>query len=386
MRAIYTDADIIVAGDRLRSERPGGLVSAWDILKALGGRGKLDRVERIWSARLAEAVEVAAAPAVVETPLPPRLAEARDADLVQVATSLEAVKSVVANLYAGTWTIADEIAQGRVAAERKTFSDQRDEYERREALAREIQEAAELREEALELRADGLDADLAKSKTSETRLTERLAAAEADALKAAERSGTEIARLNADLAAASAAAAKAREDAVAAAATATAVQADAERARADLIAVRNSSKSEIDEIRRDRDIAQASVTQLTERLAAAEAAAVKAGERSVAEIARLKADLTIAEAATAKAREEAVVASATATAVQVEAERSRSDLSKQLTSMSEAYERERKALKVADGRLAEMSAAVARAEERVRSLEVLGQAAAEQGITQKHSP
>ena len=40
MRAIHQDSDILAAGERLRVERPGGAVSAWDILKELGGRGE----------------------------------------------------------------------------------------------------------------------------------------------------------------------------------------------------------------------------------------------------------------------------------------------------------------------------------------------------------
>jgi hypothetical protein len=260
MKAIFQDSDIIAAGERLRAERPGGLVSAWDILKALGGRGKLERVERIWAARVAEVAEVAEAPAVVETPLPPRLAEARDSDLDRVASSLDLVRGVVSSLYASTWVIADEIAQGRVAAERKTYADQRDEYERREALAREIQEAAELREEALEVRADGLDADLAKIKTTATQLTERLAAAEAEAVRSAERSGAEIARLADSLSVAEAGAALARQEAAAASATAAAEHADAERTRSDLIAVRH-----------DLDTARTHGADVASKLAAADA-------------------------------------------------------------------------------------------------------------------
>ena len=71
MRVIHQDSDILAAGERLRAERPGGAVSAWDILKELGGRGKLERVQRLCAAHLAEAKDEAVVPPVVDTPLAP---------------------------------------------------------------------------------------------------------------------------------------------------------------------------------------------------------------------------------------------------------------------------------------------------------------------------
>ncbi len=310
MRAIYRDVDIIAAGERLRAERPGGVVSPWDIIKALGGRGKLERIERIWLAHLDETEETAVAPAIVETPLPPRLAETRDADLARVASSLAAVSGVVSSLYASTWAVADEVAQGRVAAERQLFADQRVEFERQETLARELQAASELREEALEARVEDLDQGLALARTDATRLTERLGAAEAEAARAAERAASEIGRLSASLSVAEAAVAEARREAASASATAAAAQADAERSRSEIAAVRldlDGAAAALAEVRQDAAAAAATAAaaQGDAERARAETAAVRL---SLEEVRAHQADLSIrlatADAKAAAAAEE----------------------------------------------------------------------------------
>lgn len=371
MKAIYTDADIITAGERLRSERPGGLVSPWDILKALGSRGKFERVERIWSTHIAEAAEVAEAPAVVEMPLPPRLAEARDADLDRVASSLEAVRGIVFSLYSSTWTIADEVAQSRVASERKTFADQRDEYERREALAREVQEAAELREEALEVRADGLDADLAKAVTTATQLTERLAAADAETARSTERSRAEIARLTDFLASAEAAAALARQEAAAAAATAAAAHADADRTWGDLTAVRN----EMEALRRDLDAARSHGADLGSKLAAADARATGMAEaldleRTAKALIEARATETAGQLTATTDRAARAEEQARGLEIKIgELRQLAAAAEVKLVAATDGLDRERDARILAEGRAAEMSERLSAAEERAAALQ-----------------
>ncbi len=366
MKALFQDQDIVAAGERLRAERPGGLVSAWDVLKALGGRGKLERVERIWTARLAEAAEVAEVPAVVETPLPPRLAEARDADLDRVASSLEAVRVVASSLYATTWTIADEIAQGRVAAERKTFSDQRDEYERQEALARELQTDAEGREEALEIRVDSLDGELARTRTVTTQLTERLAAAEAEAARSVERSGIEIARLTGALYAAEAATAVARQEAAGAAATAAAAQAEAERDR-----------TEIDTLRRSLDVARAEKAELSTRLATAEARTAAATDDLERERQTAIAVASAARAEADRAREEMAVLrhdldAARAAKAGVDASLAAAEARAEVVADELGREREARAAAVADA--SDTAVRLARSEELTGSLKAANEA------------
>ena len=371
MKAIYTDADIITAGERLRSERPGGLVSPWDILKALGSRGKFERVERIWSTHIAEAAEVAEAPAVVEMPLPPRLAEARDADLDRVASSLEAVRGIVFSLYSSTWTVADEVAQSRVASERKTFADQRDEYERREALAREVQEAAELREEALKVRADGLDADLAKAVTTATQLTERLAAADTEAARSTERSRAEIARLTASLASAEAAAALARQEAAAAVATAAAAHADADRTRGDLTAVRN----EMEALRRDLDAARSHGADLGSKLAAADARATGMAEaldleRTAKTLIEARATETAGQLTATTDRAARAEEQARGLEIKIgELRQLAAAAEVKLVAATDGLDRERDTRILAEGRAAEMSERLSAAEERAAALQ-----------------
>ena len=315
MRVIHQDSDILAAGERLRAERPGGAVSAWDILKELGGRGKLERVQRLWAARLAEAEDEVVVHPVVGTPLPPRLAEARDADLARVTSSLDAVRGVVSSLYASTWTVADEVAQGRGAAERRTYSDQRDEYERQEALARELQSASEIREEALEVRVDGLNGELAQARTDATRLTERVAAAEAEAARAAERATAEAGRLSSSLSSMEATLAEARREVATASATATAAQAEAERTR-----------SETAIVRRDLEVAATSLSEARQGAASASAsAAAMKGEadRARTDTAAVRLDLEGARAEKSDLSTRLATAEAKAAAVSGELDRER---------------------------------------------------------------
>lgn len=315
MRVIHQDSDILAAGERLRAERPGGAVSAWDILKELGGRGKLERVQRLWAARLAEAENEVVVHLVVGTPLPPRLAEARDADLARVTSSLDAVRGVVSSLYASTWTVADEVAQGRGAVERRTYSDQRDEYERQEALARELQSASEIREEALEARVDGLNGELAQARTDATRLTERVAAAEAEAARAAERATAEAGRLSSSLSSMEATLAEARREVATASATATAAQAEAERTR-----------SETAIVRRDLEVAATSLSEARQGAASASAsAAAMKGEadRARADTAAVRLDLEGARAEKSDLSTRLATAEAKAAAVSGELDRER---------------------------------------------------------------
>ena len=380
MRAIHQDSDILAAGERLRAERPGGAVSAWDILKELGGRGKLERVQRLWAARLAAAENEVVVPPVVGTPLPPRLAEARDADLARVTSSLDAVQGVVSSLYATTWTVADEVAQGRVAAERKTYSDQRDEYERQEALARELQSASEIREEALEVRVDGLNGELAQARTDATRLTERVAAAEAEAARAAERATAEAGRLSASLSSMEAALAEARREVATASATATAAQAEAERARSETAVVRldleravtslsearreaasastsaaaaqteaERTRAETAAVRLDLEAARGQKTDLSTRLATAEAKAsalsgelererqiaAAAAEAARGDLGRLRQDLDVAKEAKAAIEASLAASEARAEVVARELERERQEKASRVPAVTE---------------------------------------------------
>lgn len=68
---IHTDEDIIATGERMEAEQ-GSPVSPWEVLKALGGRGKYERVRVVWEEHLARRSDAAGSTgggeAVVLTP------------------------------------------------------------------------------------------------------------------------------------------------------------------------------------------------------------------------------------------------------------------------------------------------------------------------------
>ena len=51
-KAIYSNGDIITAGEQLKAASAGIPVLAWEVFQALGGKGKYDRVREIWEGHL----------------------------------------------------------------------------------------------------------------------------------------------------------------------------------------------------------------------------------------------------------------------------------------------------------------------------------------------
>lgn len=51
-KAIYSNEDIITAGEQLKAASAGIPVLAWEVFQALGGKGKYDRVREIWEGHL----------------------------------------------------------------------------------------------------------------------------------------------------------------------------------------------------------------------------------------------------------------------------------------------------------------------------------------------
>jgi|GEM_PF-2997712 len=52
-KALYSNEDIITAGEQLKAAAAGAPVLPWEVFQALGGRGKYDRVRDIWEGHVA---------------------------------------------------------------------------------------------------------------------------------------------------------------------------------------------------------------------------------------------------------------------------------------------------------------------------------------------
>ena len=80
-KAIFSEEDIIKAGQALENQL-GRPVSAWEVFKEMGQRGKLSRFQEVWEAhaadKSAEAVQEIALPTDVETRLETALKALRD--------------------------------------------------------------------------------------------------------------------------------------------------------------------------------------------------------------------------------------------------------------------------------------------------------------------
>ncbi|WP_037256186.1 hypothetical protein [Roseobacter sp. SK209-2-6] len=80
-KAIFSEEDIIKAGQALE-KKLGRPVSAWEVFKEMGQRGKLSRFQEVWEAhaadKSAEAVQVTVLPTDVETRLETALTAFRD--------------------------------------------------------------------------------------------------------------------------------------------------------------------------------------------------------------------------------------------------------------------------------------------------------------------
>jgi chromosome segregation ATPase len=217
--------------------------------------------------------------------------------------------------------VADERAEAQIADERRTVNAAADRAERQLAEANASIGASEERENALGVLVDELEAELARARTDPTRLAERLASAEAAALRTAEQDRLTIADLTSRLHLSEAATVTHRQETAAAMATTAAVQAEAERTRIDLGSLRREldglrsagtdlslqvaaadarGAALLEEVERERTaraVAETRMAEVLERLTVAIDRAARAEEQLIAAEARTAAAFNLADAA-----------------------------------------------------------------------------------------
>lgn len=99
-KALFTENQIIQAGEEITRER-GEIATGWQIHQRLGGRGKLDRYEKVWEEHCQTR---SAPPPVVDVAIPEAIQARIDASVNTLGASVSAIVSDV---------IRDQLDQAR---------------------------------------------------------------------------------------------------------------------------------------------------------------------------------------------------------------------------------------------------------------------------------
>jgi len=270
--AEVSDDDIIAAGERILAASPKARVTGYSLRKALES-GDPVRLEAVWRAHL-DAKAPAAPEPPPTAPLPPALEE-------QCATATAQMADMVARLFKGAWSTADEIAQRRVADEQNAARDRIADADQRLTDANEVIRDADARASAEADRADGLAGQLEHAKDEAIRAGERYTALEDSARRDADLARANLEELSKRFADIEAAAARAREDAAAARATAEAARTEADRERqrvarlendiAEAVDAKSKADAELTALRSQAEELKAEKSNLVTRLTVAEA-------------------------------------------------------------------------------------------------------------------
>ncbi|MBP1804667.1 hypothetical protein [Rubellimicrobium aerolatum] len=87
-RTLNTQEDIIATGQALEREKGVGMVTAWDVFKALGSKGKYSRIEELWNQHLSSRTT---APIAEADELPEQLVIGIESALATAATGIRAL-------------------------------------------------------------------------------------------------------------------------------------------------------------------------------------------------------------------------------------------------------------------------------------------------------
>jgi len=267
-------ASLIAAGD---------MVTGWTLRRALGGRGRADRLDAVWRDLQAEGAPPPP-PEPEAPPLPPALVE-------HLSSAEERALAEIRAQLAAAWRLASDLASRRVADEVRVARDQVT------ALETDLAEAVRAVEEA-DAQVETLRDDLAASRQAATCAEVALAAVRAETERGA-------------------AAATARHEAM---------SQEAERLRAELAVAREG----IDAARRESAAAEASAMATTQ--AVHDARAERDGARQ--EAAQARAELRQVEAISAREGARAEAAEQRAAEAQqrtLQAEKARMMVAEQLT-------------------------------------------------------
>ena len=258
-------ADVLDAGRRLLDE--GKKVNGWALRRAVGDRGKPERLAEVWQKAAEAGAEPAPSVEAVPTVLPPGIAEMADQARMALAAQFEAILQTV-------YRTTDEALKSRYKADFDRLSAERTQMEDDLTTASSSIEATEASLAEAVAEADGLRARLTEAETAAAVAAERLRALHAKAAADTAEAGARIGALDEQLRASGAAAQAAREKSVAAEATAAAVEREAKRLRMQVASLTGT----LDAARADAAVAKASAESQRERAAAAEAALRQARE------------------------------------------------------------------------------------------------------------